>query len=320
MKFSKYLLTVFLIFSTAINGAAVTYEFSGGRFGDNILAYLHAKWISFKYNIPLLYKPFKYSDKLTLHYKEIEFDKKLFKDFPIKVLTKKDMDINPNLDVIYVVPYFSEIAFERNLPWNKHWIDLDINWCETNFCNEIKEFVKPINESLLNLCLPKDCITVAVHVRKGAGFDGPLLSEDNVKRANIQYADLNAPLKFPPEYYYVEQLKKISEIFNHKKIYAHVFTDDASPLELIERFKNQLNDFPNIIFNCRKEESDKPYDSNVLEDFFALTKFDCLVGCQSSYSIAASKITDYKVKVFPVAHHWEGARSIIDKVEITVKD
>ncbi|HEV7737800.1 MAG TPA: hypothetical protein VGO47_10580, partial [Chlamydiales bacterium] len=40
---------------------AITYEFSGGRFGDNLLAYFHAKWVSYKYNIPFFYKEFPYS-------------------------------------------------------------------------------------------------------------------------------------------------------------------------------------------------------------------------------------------------------------------
>src|SRR5665213_983093 len=61
-------------YSYAHEEKAVTYEFSGGRLGDNLLSYLHAKWISYRHQIPLLYKPFKYSDKLMLDTNEIRFD------------------------------------------------------------------------------------------------------------------------------------------------------------------------------------------------------------------------------------------------------
>ena len=50
-----------------IQSSKVTYTFSGGRFGDNLLAYIHAKWIAYRYHIPLLYKPFDCSDQLVLH-------------------------------------------------------------------------------------------------------------------------------------------------------------------------------------------------------------------------------------------------------------
>src|ERR1700728_1817882 len=44
----------------------ITYALSGGRFGDNLLAFMHAKWFSYRFKLPLLYKPFPYSDQLQL--------------------------------------------------------------------------------------------------------------------------------------------------------------------------------------------------------------------------------------------------------------
>src|SRR5579862_7273227 len=66
---------------------AVTYEFTGGRLGDNLLSYLHAKWISHTRQIPLLYKPFPYSSELCLHDIEIPYT------------------LDSSLD-LYVCPYF----------------------------------------------------------------------------------------------------------------------------------------------------------------------------------------------------------------------
>lgn len=301
-----------LIFIGELQGAAVTYEFSGGRFGDNLLAYLHAKWISYQYKIPFIYKPFKYSNYLKLHSQENQTANPALKKF---VLSKQDMRINAQEKKLIVVPWFSEIAFERNLPWNRNWIYFDIDWNDKRFYETIVELIKPINSKLADFNLPNNCVTVALHVRKGEGFDGPLLSEDSHKQSNVDYADLNAPLKFPPDYFYVEQLKKASEYFGNQKMYAYIFTDAKNPALIAQRFKNALINYPNIEFDYRKL-TNNTHDTNVLEDFFAMLKFDCLIRPQSSFSIAAAKLTNYKLEIYPTAHHWEGSRSVIDKVEI----
>lgn len=46
--------------------SAITYELNGGRFGDNLLSYSRAKWLSYIYGIPVLYFPFPYADQLAL--------------------------------------------------------------------------------------------------------------------------------------------------------------------------------------------------------------------------------------------------------------
>src|SRR3990167_1085814 len=106
MIFNKklcYLLTIYYFASPA----AVTYDFSGGRFGDCIMCYLHAKWISFKYKIPIIFKPFKYSDKLVMHYKELQFDNNINR--LKRVIFKNESLINRNSNNLYVVPYFSQV-------------------------------------------------------------------------------------------------------------------------------------------------------------------------------------------------------------------
>jgi len=54
------------IFVTAQTNQAITYFWCGGRFGDKIISYTTAKWISFKFNIPLFIKSFRYSSMLRL--------------------------------------------------------------------------------------------------------------------------------------------------------------------------------------------------------------------------------------------------------------
>ena len=47
--------------------SAVTYKFGGGRFGDQMLTYLHAKWAAYCYKLDFYYKPFTFSDRFVLH-------------------------------------------------------------------------------------------------------------------------------------------------------------------------------------------------------------------------------------------------------------
>ncbi|NDD58753.1 MAG: hypothetical protein EBZ47_05820 [Chlamydiae bacterium] len=58
----------------------LTYH-GGGRFGDRLIAYMHAKWLSYKYNIPMLYIPFAYSDDLILDDIELQYRNHGFNKF-----------------------------------------------------------------------------------------------------------------------------------------------------------------------------------------------------------------------------------------------
>lgn len=313
----KKLLLLVLLHASTVFGAAVTYEFSGGRFGDCLLAYLHAKWISFVYDIPLLYKPFKYSEKLVLHAQEQKFGPRKFRETVI--LNKQNIGtIDRNRDCLYVVPYFSEVQFEHNLPWNCNWLKFEVNWRNREFFDHICQLIRPIDTRMFTYNLPSNKITVAVHVRKGGGFDNALLTENAANAGNDlrQYSDYYAPLKFPPEYFYTQQLKEISRLFNNQPIYAFVFTDDANPELLVERFKKDLAEFPTIELDYRR--AGNHHDANVLEDFFALTKFDCIIRPESNFSLVAAKLAQYKVEIFPTEHHWEGTRSVIDTVATVV--
>ncbi len=45
---------------------AITYNPTGSRFGDQICGYSKTKWLSYKYKLPFLFIPFKYSQELTV--------------------------------------------------------------------------------------------------------------------------------------------------------------------------------------------------------------------------------------------------------------
>ena len=85
---SSLAIYIFTFFgATKIFTSTITYELSGGRLGDNLVAYIHAKWISYKHDIPLEYKPFEHSNELVLCQQERLFNQKQ-KYYQIKKLPR----------------------------------------------------------------------------------------------------------------------------------------------------------------------------------------------------------------------------------------
>jgi hypothetical protein len=152
-----------------------------------------------------------------------------------------------------------------------------------DFIRALKDSIKP--KKPLNLpSLPTDRLTIGVHVRTGGGYD---------TQANIDHFSL----KIPRLEYYEEQLKAVCEKFKNYPIYIHIATDDSNPKALAERLKKFV-DHPDFVIGFR--ESGNRHNSNVLEDFFLLTKFDVLIRSASLFSFAASILSDYLMEVYPI--------------------
>jgi hypothetical protein len=297
--------------------SAVTYTFSGGRFGDNLVAYLHAKWISYKYKIPLLYKPFFYSDQLMMHELEQPYKESDLALFEHQLTLEEGdyLDFSPHSSTLYIIPYFPECRDEYKVPHN-HYPYFEVDWDDEGFVNEIRTMIRPRSFEV-SIPLPKNKITVAVHIRKGAEFDAPLLYEQQTIPSSWEgYSDRGYPLKFATDNYYQEQIKRISAFFGHQPLYVYLFTDATNPIELMENYAQALQ-LPNIEFDCRRTTN--KHDMNVLEDFFALTQFDCLIRVDSNFSLVASKLAHYKVQITPKHYHFHPTRGypVIDKVLFT---
>ncbi len=279
------------------SGNGITYSLSGGRLGDNLLAYLHARWFAFKYNIPLYYIPFPYSDQFLLS----ELDQPLNSAFHFKNTIHIASDSNelavPNSS-LFILPYYAEYRFEYDRT-RFYWLPFfQIDWQDPAFRAEVKRCLTP-KAPIATINLPKDRITVGVHIRKGGGFDGA----NSFKRY---------PLKFPFDNYYIQQIKRIAQIFHDKPLYIYILTDDFDPARLARRYAIAINN-RNIHFGYRKGNNGPTI--NVLEDFFLIPKFDCLVISQSNFSVVASKLADYAVTITPLHATFVGDRPVIDEVE-----
>jgi hypothetical protein len=93
---------------------SITYTRSGGRLGDNLIAYMHAKWLAYVHDLPFLYVPFEYSDQLPLHEVEERYYKGIESEFDavIQVKNENTIDLSDTRSILYRVDYFTESRWE----------------------------------------------------------------------------------------------------------------------------------------------------------------------------------------------------------------
>jgi hypothetical protein len=227
-----------------------------------------------------------------------------------QVVSYRDVNgqLDPESGCLYVIPPFFDSIVEREDKLFPFLFEVD--WEDPDFKKEIQRMIAPAF-TLSFPPLPTDCITVALHVRKGTGFDIPHFQPNFDKLCEM------FPLKCPPDSFYIEQIQRIVNMFHNQKIYIYLFTDHDKPADLIELYKATI-DSDRVTFDCRK--TDNNYRSNVLEDFFALTKFDCLIRGDSYFSFIASKLSNYKVLLSPWHFINNGGTIIIDEVNIEIRN
>jgi hypothetical protein len=306
-KFQSLALFLFLTcFSGRLCAAAdsqgVTYTFYGnkGRFGDHLMAYMRAKWISYQYDIPLYYRPFALGDDLVLSQEDAHLTREVSKRVDRKITWNGEKNSKgKGRFTLYVAPYFPESQFEREVG---DWPYFEVDWNDAGFRRELKRVVAPL-EPLPKLEIPEGYVGVAAHVRKGGGFDPGIVIDA-------------MPLKFPPEGFYLQQIRALSKRFEGKPLYVYLFTDDPNPRAIVERLTTELGDV-DVTFGYRQEGN--THYSHVLEDFFAMMQFSCLIRPDSNFSIAASKVGDYQVVISPETFERVDGKVVINRVHVEVK-
>ncbi len=267
------------------NGAVPCY--SGGRFGDNLLAFAHALYFAIKNKLTLYYVPFTYSEQLLLDDSIPKFTSEIEKRFKdSEIFSSRDITVKESVkSTLFTIPYFPEANI-----WDQQ-IPFFVDWDDNEFKNSLTNLIKPKFDLWL-IEPPEDKISIALHVRKGGSWsDESELSQDVEKLClgNLIY-------KIPLDNYYINQIKIIAELFKDKPLYIFLFTDDQNPQVLIDKYK-ELVDIPGIEFDCRKEENDHCF--NVLEDFFSMMNFDVLIRPESNFSIMAEKLGNHSIVISP---------------------
>lgn len=289
-----------------------------GRFGDRLMIYARAKWMAHKYKLPFFYHPFPYSDQLILHETQMQPPHDWRPRRMIRVMTQHDISSSAP-DTLFQLDFFFRDTHWENWEEVSTWKDM---LADEEFITQLKAEVRP-KSGMSRIDLPADCVSVAVHMRKGGGYDLPLLYEH--KKAGIplhanrweHYCDVRYPYKFLPDEFYAQQIDYVAQLFKDKKILVFLFTDHQNPRELAERLQGMIS-ARNVAFACRTEGN--AHDRNVLIDFFSLTQCDCLIKSGSSFCQAADLVGDQKMTIYPRKVHWQGDDLIVDEVGIWIKD
>ena len=273
------------------NISAVTYELNGGRLGDNLLSYCKAKWLSYTHGIPLINIPFPYSKQLNIHaygmMRTNDIGEKF--DHVVRLSAHKKWHINKYSGTLYIKQWKTPVA---------------IDWYDRKFVNELKKLIAPCG-SVTCVTIPSGCISVAIHVRRGGGY---VIDKKMMK---------HMPNKFAPEHFYVDQIKRILSMYSDKQLYVHIFTDDPKPKKIVSQFKAVITN-ERITWGYRKKKN--RFFANVLEDFFSMMQFDCLIRPGSNFSRFVERLGDHQVVIYPChAKYSSKKRWIIDKVAIKQK-
>lgn len=310
---------------SAIQFAITQKAGSGGRLGDEIQMYATAKWFAYKYNIPFYATPFRDSEALALAKVDQELSLAFKSTFDQIVTITNESELigylrTSNVATLFEVDARAHAHFSSQLVLNSSWPDGYLNMYAHSrenpaFCSELKKVLMPTNR-INTISLPKDRISVAVHVRKGSGDDAGLMSVQYLDEweyitshgvYNFNYfsgIDRFNPFRFPPEQFYVDQLLKLSALFNHCPLYVYIFTDDKDPNQLVQRLRRRVP-LSNIILSCRQNAQNAADNKNcVMQDLYDMAQFDCLIKPESGFSAAAQLIGNHKIIIYPQAIRW----------------
>jgi hypothetical protein len=330
------------------NRHAITYKLeSWRRLGDTIISFCKAQYFADLYNLTLLYKPFPYSDQFILHQSTTPLSQDLEEQFEKTIVVNGAKDIEKHLQS--ESPILFESHFLSESPWLYTYSRENIN-----FEKKIKKLFTPVIE-INPLPKPPAVVTVALHVRKGGGFDRPLAStqeysiDDQVNgiylKKNVpgnsctdiwpikwpagfkynetvkqmiekknHYSDYTWPIKFPPDQYYIDHLKYLSDFLNDKQLLVYLFTDHPNPQEIVERYSKALKDYSRIIFSYR--EAGNHHTKNVIQDLFSIMQCDCLISASSSFAHAAQLLGNHSICIMPTHAITLPDKVIMNKVAV----
>ncbi len=271
--------------------SAITWKPNNGRFGDNLLSYSRTKWLSRKHQIPLLYVPFPYSDQLLIHQQEMVYTPDCLEQFARTKQLLQDPD--------------SVISSSNNTLYICRWkTDITIDWSDLDFVEEIKKNITSLYD-LEKIAIPDGFISIAVHVRNGGTFVADTPEEKE-----------RCSLRFVPEQFYIDQIERLAKMFPRDKLYVFIFTDHPEPAEIARRFAATLNN-DRITFGYRTENNS--HKTNVLEDFFSMMDFHCLIRPGSHFTRFVQRLGNNKVVIYPNSVKEVEGKKVINSIKIKTR-
>ena len=324
---------------------AITYHIEGWRrLGDALTTVCKTLYFAKMHKLPIYFKDFPYFDQFVIGQNAQMLTPEIAKQFSKKVPIVAHTDVAKHLESLE--PILFECQFLSETP---------ALYTVTREYPDFEALVKKAFTPLIEippLAKPPAVITVALHVRKGGGFDKPLGSkqeyehEQNVSKGIYltKYAPAGShddmwAIKWPVGPMLIEAIKHYIYKKNNFSDYIwpikfpcdQYYIDCLKELSSIYPGKNLLvylfTDDPEpekIMERYSAQLRNHPriifsyrekgnhHTKNVIEDLFSLTQCDCLISASSSFATAAQLLGDHQVLMFPV---W--ATVFADKIEIT---
>lgn len=293
------------------------------RFGNQVLSYFKAQWLSHISGATYFHRPF---DKDYLfNLSDIHPKLNNPEDYEIVAVSSLDLKAldNNSSNVVYIPTMFSRAPGYPN--YNIHLWD-EMRKDEKFLC-KMRYLLSPKSEELKIIYPPAGYKSVAIHVRKGGGYDDPLWSiqyfdEDRLfeeSKRNYDYSGLHChyqdalkPKKSPPEQYYVDQINRIIDLYPNDSIYVHLFTDHPEPSDIVERMKQHLSKPEKVAFGYRTKENF--HNKNVIEDFVSMKNFDIFIRTCSSFSVFPHILGKFELVIYPHTYLWVGQCLIYPQV------
>ena len=290
----KYIFVLLLLGFTCYGNPSITYSINTGRLGDHIITYLKCRRAAQIHNLNFIPKAFEHSEHFFISIRTPNLPYKR-----IRIRSEAEIKHHLNTDILLI----SDIFFN---------IDLLDAIKDPEYKAMIQKIflIKPE----VKITIPDGYTSVAVHVRKGSSNDPPLLADQDVKHRRRVYAEHHWPLKFPPNQYYIDQLRHLITLLQNKKLFIYIFTDHKDPAHLKHLFEETLKEYNNLKFACRNQSIS--YQGTIVDDLVSMAQFDCLIRSESNFSKVAHFIGNNKLVIYPVSFHWQGKNMLIDKVII----
>lgn len=355
MKLRFYLFAPLLIFNFC--GAktpkfAITHLVeSWRRLGDNITTLTKMLYFNHaykKHNFALYFNEFPYFDQFALSQNAQMLTPEIEKQFSQKVIINKYTDIEDHLtsdqSTLFVCHFLSETppvySLTREFP---------------DFDKLIKAAFTPLID-IPALAKPPAVISVALHVRKGGGFDKPLGSKQEYGSEHTLpkgfYLKKNTPagshmdawhINWPASPMFIEAVKHyIYKKMNYSDyIWPIKFPCDQYYIDCLKELASMLPGKNLLVYLFTDDpepekimerysaqlknhpriifsyrQKDNHHTKNVIEDLFALTQCDCLISASSSFAQVAQLLGNHQVLMFPVWAVTMPDKIVINKVGV----
>ena len=300
---------------------------NGGRLGDAILIYCKAKYLSYKFDIPLLCTRLPLFDQFSLSLYENmchHIDGNMF-EAREKILDCHTIPLFQQGAIAFDIDFYCQMRkmtdkFRAYVGCAEYPFD----WFKKkmvkypDFGKELKRNLQLRDQNSRQEPVAKGAITVAVATRMGSGPDDELIAEQFFNSDSVIYRNEKYhPFKFVPQQFYIDQVKRLSALLQHRTMQIYFFVDKNKEYteKILVEWRKALYDYKNISIQCDMETN---WQKRMLDDLYTMAHCDCLVRGCSHFAGIAQLAGDHKIIIGPdpISYIWSGNKLIFKRAFI----